>query len=82
MIKQSVLFQAEKISKVIKASGNSVEGYWPSLFAKALQGQDINNFLTAVSSGASAPAAASAAAATNNDAAAEEGKTISDTNFF
>mmetsp|Transcript_29437 Transcript_29437/g.21284 ORF Transcript_29437/g.21284 Transcript_29437/m.21284 type:complete len:122 (+) Transcript_29437:74-439(+) len=62
---------AEKISKVIKASGNQVEGYWPGLFAKALQGQDIEKFLTAVSSGASAPAA-SGAVATNNDAVAEE----------
>tara|TARA_B110000305_G_C18797455_1_gene341124 strand:+ start:124 stop:309 length:186 start_codon:yes stop_codon:yes gene_type:complete len=27
---------AEKLNKVIKASGNEVEPYWPTLFAKAL----------------------------------------------
>ena len=32
---------AEKLTKIIKASGNEVEPYWPMLFAKALKGQDV-----------------------------------------
>ena len=36
---------ADKINKVIQASNNSVETYWPGLFAKALQGQDIAKLL-------------------------------------
>merc|ERR1719225_2377510 len=40
----------EKLNKVIKASGNSVEGYWPGLFAKALKGQDIGTLLANVGS--------------------------------
>ncbi len=28
----------DKLAKVIKASGNDVEAYWPTLFAKALKG--------------------------------------------
>merc|ERR1712100_943429 len=53
---------ADKLSKVIKASGNSVESYWPGLFAKALQGQDVGALLANVGSagpaaGGDAPAA-------------------------
>ena len=57
--------QEEKIAKVIKASGNEVESYWPGLFAKALEGQDIAKLLTAIGSAgpAAAPAAGAAAAA-------------------
>ena len=29
---------AEKLNKIIKASGNEVDAYWPMLFAKALGG--------------------------------------------
>jgi hypothetical protein len=35
----------EKLKKVITASGNSVEGYWPGLFAKALKGKNIADML-------------------------------------
>merc|ERR1712232_459392 len=52
----------DKIAKVIKASGNSVEAYWPSLFAKALEGQNIGTLLASVSgpavSGGAGPATA------------------------
>ena len=52
---------------MIKASGNTVEGYWPGLFAKALKGQDISALLSNVGSGAPAggagPADAGAGAA-------------------
>merc|ERR1712222_7013 len=37
---------AEKLTKIIKASGNEVEPYWPMLFAKALKGQDVGELLS------------------------------------
>merc|ERR1712166_1739679 len=54
---------AEKLSKVIKASGNEVEPYWPMLFAKALKSANVDELLTSVASaggggGAAGPAAA------------------------
>lgn len=57
---------------MIKASGNTVEGYWPGLFAKALVGQDITKLLANVGTAAAAPAAGAGAAAAGGAAAAEE----------
>ena len=48
------------MSKVIKASGNEVEAYWPSLFAKALKGTNIEELLSNIGS---APAGAAVATA-------------------
>ena len=48
------------MSKVIKASGNEVEPYWPMLFAKALKGQDVGELLTNLAS--AGPAAGPAVA--------------------
>merc|ERR1719240_1157220 len=50
----------EKLNKIIKASGNEVEPYWPMLFAKALKGQDVGALLANIGSagGAAGPAAA------------------------
>merc|ERR1712216_541649 len=59
---------AEKLSAVIKASGNEVEPYWPMLFAKALKGQDVGALLSNI--GSAGPAAGPAAAA-GGDAPAE-----------
>jgi large subunit ribosomal protein LP1 len=54
----------EKLNKVITASGNSVEGYWPGLFAKALRGKDIGALLSnAGSASGPAPVAVAASAA-------------------
>merc|ERR1712224_639240 len=60
----------EKIAKVIKASGNEVEPYWPMLFAKALEGQDIDSLITNL--GSSGPAAGGAVAAGPAAAVEEE----------
>merc|ERR1712146_544756 len=62
---------AEKLSKIIKASGNEVEPYWPMLFAKALKGQDVGAMLANIGSagGAAGPAAAAGGPVT---AAAED----------
>merc|ERR1712078_921490 len=56
---------AEKLSKIIKASGNEVEPYWPMLFAKALKGQDVGALLANIGTagGAAGPAAAGPVAA-------------------
>lgn len=52
------------MNKVIKASGNTVEGYWAGLFCKALKGQDITKLLSNVGTAAAAgPAAAAGGAA-------------------
>merc|ERR1711959_647843 len=52
---------AEKLAKVIKDSGNTVEPYWPMLFAKALKSANVDELLTNVASaGPTAPAAGGA----------------------
>ena len=63
---------AEKLSKVITASGNAVEPYWPMLFAKALKSAKIEDLLSNVAS--AGPAAGPAAAAGAAEAEAEEEK--------
>jgi len=60
------------LNKVIKASGNEVESYWPGLFAKALKGKNIDDLLSNVGAPAAGPAAAGAAA--TEAAPVEEGK--------
>ena len=59
---------------MVKASGNTVEGYWPGLFAKALKGQDIGALLANVGSvgGGGAAAGGDAGAADAGAAAAKE----------
>ena len=68
----SYALQEEKLSKVIKASGNTVEGYWPGLFAKALKGQDITALLANVGTGGGSGGAAADAGAAGGDAPAKE----------
>mmetsp|Transcript_22935 Transcript_22935/g.64448 ORF Transcript_22935/g.64448 Transcript_22935/m.64448 type:complete len:122 (+) Transcript_22935:119-484(+) len=66
---------AEKLDAVCKAAGVSVAGYWPTLFAKLLEKQDIEKLITSV--GAAGPAvapAAGGAAPAAADAPAEEAK--------
>ena len=59
------------MTKIIKASGNEVEPYWPMLFAKALKGQDVGALLANVGTAAGGGGGAAAAAAPT-EAAAEE----------
>ena len=52
---------SDKINKIISASGNSVDGYYPEFFAKYLSSVDLNSFLNNVGSGAGASAGAAPA---------------------
>ena len=63
---------AEKLSAIIKASGNEVEPYWPMLFAKALKGANVGELLSNI--GSAAPAGGPVAAAAGGAPAAEEKK--------
>ena len=48
---------AEKINKIIKASGNTVDSYYSEFFASYLKGADINSMLVAQPTAAPAGAA-------------------------
>ena len=55
--------QADKIAKLVNASGNEIEKYWPLLFANALKGQNVGSLLTNLSGSAPAPVALAAGGA-------------------
>ena len=65
---QKLKLKGEKLAKVIKASGNEVEAYWPAMFAKALKGQNIDELLSSIASAPVAVAAGPVAAAAPADA--------------
>lgn len=56
----------------MKAANVEVEPYWPSLFAKALEGVDVKKLITSIGSGAGAGPAAGPAAAAAPAAAASK----------
>jgi len=62
---------ADKLNKVITASGNTVEAYYPEFFAKYLSSTDLNAILNSVGSG---PATAAVAAPTDAKADDKKGK--------
>ncbi|XP_029640834.1 60S acidic ribosomal protein P1 [Octopus sinensis] len=51
-----VTVTADKINTILKAANVAVEPYWPSLFARALDGVDIKSMLSNIGSMAAAPA--------------------------
>eukprot|EP00745_Piridium_sociabile_P000711 TRINITY_DN1043_c2_g1_i2.p3 TRINITY_DN1043_c2_g1~~TRINITY_DN1043_c2_g1_i2.p3 ORF type:complete len:114 (-),score=41.38 TRINITY_DN1043_c2_g1_i2:107-448(-) len=57
-----VAVTADKLTTILKAAGVSVEPYWPSLFAKALEGISIKELVSNVGSSAGAAPASAAAA--------------------
>ncbi|KAI0973851.1 60s acidic ribosomal protein-domain-containing protein [Xylaria arbuscula] len=64
---------ADKLQTLIKAAGViDVEPIWTQLFAKALEGKDVKDLLSAVGSGGGAAAAGPAAGAAGGAAAADE----------
>ena len=46
---------SQQMNKLIEASGNKVDGFWPNIFAKSLKGRNVNDLLCAGQ--AAAPAA-------------------------
>lgn len=61
---------ADKMNKVISASGNSVESYYPDFFAKYLKSVDLNQILQNVGS---APATSGPVAAAVEEKSADKG---------
>ena len=66
----NVEITADKIKKLVEASNNKVESYWPALYAKALAGRKVDDLLSgggaaapSTGAGASAPAAGAGAGA-------------------
>lgn len=51
------------MSKIIKSSGNTIEPYWPALFAKALKGQNVGELLSNIGSAGAGGAVAGDAGA-------------------
>ena len=47
----------DKIATLVKAAGLNIESYWPKLFAKAVEGQDIASFFKFGGEAASGPSA-------------------------
>ena len=59
---------------MIKASGNTVEPYWPMLFVKALKGANIGDMLSNVAAAAPAAGPVAAGAGPAAEAPKEEEK--------
>ena len=57
-----IAITSEKLQTILKAANVEVEPYWPTLFAKALEGVDLKNLISNVGSGVGAAPATSAAA--------------------
>ncbi|XP_020631006.1 60S acidic ribosomal protein P1-like [Orbicella faveolata] len=69
---------AEKIEKLIKAAKVDVEPFWPGLFAKALEGHNLDSLIQSAGApgagGGAAPAAGGAPAGGGEAEAKEEEK--------
>merc|ERR1711862_291592 len=61
---------AERLESVVKSANVEVESYWYSLFAKALEGKDVNELVSNAGSAAPSSAGAAAAGGAAGDAAA------------
>ncbi|CAA9996728.1 unnamed protein product [Nesidiocoris tenuis] len=63
LIDDDVAVTGEKIQTILKAASVDIEPYWPGLFAKALEGINPKDLITAIGSGVGtgAPAAGGAA---------------------
>ncbi|KAG0554969.1 hypothetical protein M758_12G137400 [Ceratodon purpureus] len=67
-----IAITADKIATLVKAAGVSVEGYWPSLFAKLCEKRSVEDLITNVGSGGGGGAVAVSAAPAAGGAAAAE----------
>lgn len=66
---------ADSMNKLIKASGNSVEAYWPMLYSKMLTGKNVGDLLSVGGGGGGSGGGAGgdAGAAAGGDAGAAGG---------
>ncbi|KAK8073676.1 ribosomal protein 60S [Apiospora phragmitis] len=72
---EDVPVTADKLQTLIKAANVvDIEPIWTSLFAKALEGKDIKEILSAIGSGGGAAAGPAAGGAAADGGAAEEAK--------
>jgi large subunit ribosomal protein LP1 len=69
-----IAITSEKLQTILKAANVEVEPYWPTLFAKALEGVDLKGLISNVGSGVGAAPAAGGAAAAAGAAPAESAK--------
>uniref|UniRef100_A0AC35GM30 60S acidic ribosomal protein P1 n=1 Tax=Panagrolaimus sp. PS1159 TaxID=55785 RepID=A0AC35GM30_9BILA len=70
---EGIAITGEKIQAILTAAGVQVEPFWPSLYAKALEGVNVKDLISNISSGVgSAGAAAPAASSGGTTAAAEK----------
>ncbi|XP_024356981.1 large ribosomal subunit protein P1 [Physcomitrium patens] len=60
-----IAITADKIASLVKAANVSVEGYWPSLFAKLCEKRSVDDLITNVGGGGGAAVAVSAAPASS-----------------
>merc|ERR1719253_1598362 len=65
---------ADNIKALVTAAGIEIEPYWPGLFAKALDGKDMNDLLTTVSCGGGGGGAAAAGGAEGGAEAGSRGE--------
>uniref|UniRef100_A9S5K3 60S acidic ribosomal protein P1 n=1 Tax=Physcomitrium patens TaxID=3218 RepID=A9S5K3_PHYPA len=79
-----IAITADKIAALVKAANVSVEGYWPSLFAKLCEKRSVDDLVTNVGGGggavavSAAPAASAAVEAPKEEEKKEEPKEESD----
>jgi len=70
-----IVITSEKLQTILKAANVEVEPYWPTLFAKALEGVDLKGLISNVGSGVgAAPSGGVAAPAAGGAAPAEAAK--------
>ncbi|GMT27229.1 hypothetical protein PFISCL1PPCAC_18526 [Pristionchus fissidentatus] len=67
-----VAITGDKIATLLKAANVTVEPFWPGLFAKALEGVNVSDLISSVSSGVGGGAPAAAAPAAGAAPAAAE----------
>jgi len=68
---EGLAITADQMLALTKAANINVQKFWPTLFAKALQGKDVDALLSSTGGAAAAPAAAGGAAAAGDAPAAE-----------
>jgi large subunit ribosomal protein LP1 len=69
---EGIAITGEKIQAILTAAGVQVEPFWPSLYAKALEGVNVKDLISNISSGVGSAGAAAPAASSGGATAAAE----------